>query len=336
MRILVTGGSGFIGGHLVERLTRNGHEVTSVDIKPPEFRAKPPSFVSADLRYLDECANAFDPYRHGYPWDLVFMLAADMGGIGFITGNHAEVARNNALINLNSLEAVRRFSRGARVVYTSSACVYNTEDQKDADAAVSGLKEGDAWPALPEEGYGLEKLFSEKLCQYYREDYGVDTCVVRLHNVYGPLGAYVGGREKAPAALCRKVAIAALAGHGPIDVWGDGEQTRSFMYVDDCVEGLIRLAWASRVIGEASVSSHGPVNLGSEEYVTINALASKVMGVAGFSCKVRHDFSAPQGVRGRNSDNTLLRKTLAGWEPMTSLDAGLAETYPWIADQIAR
>jgi nucleoside-diphosphate-sugar epimerase len=244
-----------------------------------------------------------------------------MGGIGYITAERARIARNNTMINVHILEAAR-LNNVERFLFSSSACVYPQYLQKDPD--VRPLREDDAWPADPEEGYGLEKLYMEKLCQYYTQDYGLETRVVRFHNVYGPLGSYDGGKEKAPAAICRKVARATPG--GTIDVWGDGKQTRSFMYVSDCVEGLHRLMQSDCRI---------PLNLGTDVLITINELTAIVAGVAGKEIRIRHNPAMPQGVRGRNSDNTLLRHVL-GWEPRVSLTEGLAPTYAWIAQQLAQ
>jgi nucleoside-diphosphate-sugar epimerase len=244
-----------------------------------------------------------------------------MGGIGYITVERAKIARNNTSMNLHMLEAAR-VNNVKCFLFSSSACVYPQYLQKNAD--VRPLCEDDAWPADPEEGYGLEKLYMEKLCQYYTEDYGLETRVVRFHNVYGPLGSYDGGKEKAPAAICRKVALAAPG--GTIDVWGDGKQTRSFMFVSDCVEGLCRLMRSD---------FRAPLNLGTDVLVTIDELVAIIAGLAGKEINIRHNHAMPQGVRGRNSDNTLLRHVL-GWEPQVSLAEGLASTYDWIAQQVAQ
>jgi len=266
------------------------------------------------LRKWDECLMA----TRG-EIDEVYNLAADMGGIGYITANHADIARNNILINAHMLEASRQ-NRAKRFLFSSSACVYAQSKQKSAD--VTPLKEEDAFPAEPEPGYGWEKLYAEELCRYYWHDYKFETRIVRFHNVYGPLGTYDGGKEKAPAAISRKVALAQDGGE--IEVWGDGQQTRSFMYVDDCVEGLIRIM-ASQY--------RDALNLGTPELVTIDELVDMVCEVAGKRLSKRHNISGPQGVRGRNSDNTLLHKVL-GWEPTLPLRQGLAITYPWIEQQL--
>jgi nucleoside-diphosphate-sugar epimerase len=314
-RLLVTGAGGFIGHHLVKRLKSDGHWVRGVDIKYPEYEVSASDeFEILDLRTADNCLLAT---RNGI--DEVYNLAADMGGIGYITAGHADISRNNILINAHMLEASRQ-NGVKRFLFSSSDCVYNQSKQKNAD--VTPLREEDAYPADPEPGYGWEKLFAEELCRYYYQDYGFETRIVRFHNVYGPLGTYDGGKEKAPAAISRKVAQA--PDNGEIEVWGDGEQTRSFMYVDDCVEGLIRIM----------ASDHRePLNLGSDELVTINGLVDMVSKIAGKRLSKRHNLAGPQGVRGRNSDNTRLRQLL-GWEPTIRLEQGLAITYNWIAARV--
>jgi GDP-D-mannose 3',5'-epimerase len=244
-----------------------------------------------------------------------------MGGIGFITAKHAEIARNNILINAHMLEA-NRVQNVKRFLFSSWACVYAQSKQKDTD--VTPLREEDAYPADPEPGYGWEKLYTEQLCSYYWQDYRFETRIVRFHNVYGPLGTYEGGREKAPAAVCRKVALA--PNHGNVEIWGDGEQTRSFMYVDDCVEGLVRLM----------TSEHGePLNLGTDRLISINGLVDLVCKIADKQLKKKHDLGKPQGGRGRNSDNRRLLEVL-GWEPSTSLEPGLGITYVWIERELAK
>jgi GDP-D-mannose 3', 5'-epimerase len=314
-RLLVTGAGGFIGHHLVKRLKSDGHWVRGVDIKYPEYEVSASDeFEILDLRTADNCVLAT---RNGI--DEVYNLAADMGGIGYITAGHADISRNNILINAHMLEASRQ-NGVKRFLFSSSACVYNQSKQKDPE--VTPLREEDAYPADPEPGYGWEKLFAEELCRYYYQDYGFETRIVRFHNVYGPLGTYDGGKEKAPAAISRKVAQA--PDNGEIEVWGDGEQTRSFMYVDDCVEGLVRIM----------ASDHRePLNLGSDELVTINGLVDMVSKIAGKRLTKRHNLAGPQGVRGRNSDNTRLRQLL-GWEPTIRLEQGLAITYNWIAARV--
>jgi GDP-D-mannose 3',5'-epimerase len=254
--------------------------------------------------------------------DEVYALAADMGGMGYISSHHATILHNNAMINLNTLEAAKQ-NGVSRYLYTSSACVYPEFRQTDAD--VTALKEDDAYPAQPQDAYGWEKLISERLCTHYREDYGIETRIVRFHNIFGPLGTWDGGREKAPAAMCRKVAVAKLSGASEIEIWGDGEQTRSFCYIDDCLDGLTRLM---------ASGYHDPLNLGQDRLVTINQLADIVSAIAGVKLAKRH-IDGPQGVRGRNSDNTRLRQVL-GWEPRVSLEDGLARTYAWIEEQVRR
>ena len=314
-RILVTGAGGFIGHHLVNRLKAEGHWVRGVDLKYPEYQASAADeFEIRDLRKWDECLMA----TRG-SIDQVFNLAADMGGIGYITAFHAGIAHNNTLINTHMLEASRQ-NRVGRFLFSSSACVYAQSKQKDAD--VAPLREEDAFPAEPEPGYGWEKLYAEELCRYYWQDYKFETRIVRFHNVYGPLGTYDGGKEKAPAAISRKVALAADGDE--IEIWGDGQQTRSFMYVDDCVEGLLRIM---------ASGYRDALNLGTDELVTIDQLVDLVSEVAGKRLIKRHNLKGAQGVRGRNSDNSLLRRVL-GWEPSILLRRGLAMTYPWIQDEL--
>src|SRR5215210_2840316 len=313
-RALVTGAGGFIGHHLVKHLVDQGYWVRGVDIKHPEYETSPShEFELLDLRRFDNCLIATREI------DEVYHLAADMGGIGYITAYHAEIARNSAMINIHTLEAARINGAG-RLLFSSSACVYPMYLQKSPD--VANLKEDDAFLVVFEESSGTEKLFMEEMCKYYNEDYGFQTRVVRFHNVYGPLGTYEGGKEKAPAAISRKVALAADGDE--IEVWGDGEQTRSFMHVDDCVEGIYRIM--------RSDYSH-PLNLGTDELVTINELVDLVAEIAGKRIIKRHDLSKPQGVRGRNSDNTKLRQVL-GWEPQISLREGLVPTYRWIESEL--
>jgi nucleoside-diphosphate-sugar epimerase len=315
-RVLVTGAAGFVGHHLVRHLVSLGYWVRAVDLHPPAFEATPAhEFAPLDLRLWGACQRATQDA------DEVYHLAADMGGIGYITAYHAEIARNNVLMNTHMLEAAR-LNRARRFFFASSACIYPQYRQTAPD--VIPLKEEDAHPADPEEGYGWEKLFTEKLCQYYREDFGIETRVARFHNIYGPLGTYEGGKEKAPAAICRKVALAHDGDE--IDIWGDGQQTRSFMYVDDCVEGICRLMRSGH---------RDPLNLGTDRLVTVDELVDVVCRIAGKRLIKRHDPSQPQGVRGRNSDNTRLRQVL-GWEPSVSLEEGLGLTYRWIEGELRR
>jgi nucleoside-diphosphate-sugar epimerase len=253
--------------------------------------------------------------------DHVYALAADMGGMGFISAHHAEILYNNSLINLNTIEAAR-IHGVKRYLYTSSACIYPEHLQTEAD--VTPLREEDAYPASPQDAYGWEKLISERLCHHYREDYGLDTRIVRFHNIFGEKGTWEGGREKAPAALCRKIANAKLTGLNEIEIWGDGEQTRSFCYIDDCVEGLYRLMASDFT---------DPLNLGQDRMISINALADLISDIAGISIVKKH-VDGPMGVRGRNSDNSRLREVLS-WEPEISLEHGLAQTYSWIESEVA-
>ena len=315
-RALVGGAGGFIGHHMVKYLKDRGYWVRGVDIKAPEYgESAADEFELLDLRDFDKCLVATRKI------DEVYQLAADMGGIGFISGNHADVARNNVLINAHMLEAAR-LSEVSLYFYSSSACIYPMHLQESPN--IAGLKEEDAYPAQAEEGYGWEKLYSEKLCQYYTEDHGLPTRVARFHNVYGPLGTYDGGREKAPAAICRKVALAKDGGE--IEIWGDGLQTRSFMYVDDCVEGIYRITQSDESM---------PLNLGTDVMVTVNDLVDLVSKIANKSLTKNHDTSKPQGVRGRNSDNSRLREVLR-WEPRVSLEDGLRTTYEWIEGELRR
>jgi GDP-D-mannose 3',5'-epimerase len=314
-KVLVTGAGGFIGHHLVSYLKQKGYWVRGADIKVPEYSVTDADeFQLLDLRRWDECLNATRNV------DEVFALAADMGGMGFISSHHGQILHNNALINIHTLEAAR-VNGVRRYLYTSSACVY--PEYRQIDAAVTPLREEDAYPAQPQDAYGWEKLVIERLCSHYREDYGIETRIVRFHNIFGPLGTWDGGREKAPAALCRKVAVAKLTGNPEIEIWGDGEQTRSFCYIDDCVEGIFRLMRSDY---------SPPLNLGQDRLVTIDQLADIVAHIAGVEIVKKH-VSGPQGVRGRNSDNTRLREVL-GWEPEISLEKGLARTYAWIERQV--
>jgi GDP-D-mannose 3',5'-epimerase len=316
-RVLVAGGGGFIGGHLVGELLRRGLEVRSVDVKPLEewYQVHPDAEnLQGDLSLRDEAAKAVAGA------DRVYDLAADMGGMGFIENNKA-ACMLSVLTGTHLLLAARDAGID-RFFFASSACVYAADKQTDAD--VTALKEADAYPAMPEDGYGWEKLFTERMARHFREDYGLATRVARYHNVYGPWGTWTGGREKAPAAICRKIALAKMSGNHEIEVWGDGLQTRSFMYIDDCITGTLMLTDSDIV---------EPINIGSSELVTINQMIDMVADIAGITVTRRHDLTAPQGVRGRNSDNTKILAEL-GWEPSISLRKGLEHTYAWIHDQI--
>jgi len=316
---LVTGGGGFIGGHVVAELRRRGYgRIRSVDIKPLERwyqRFDEVENLVLDLRRREACEQSVDGAGD------VFNLASDMGGMGFIETHKAD-CMVSVLINTEMLIASRDAGVD-RFLFGSSACVYAAGKQTDPE--VTALKEEDAYPAMPEDGYGWEKLFSERMCRHFLEDYGVSVRVPRFHNVYGPHGTYAGGREKAPAAICRKVIEAQLSSGSEIQIWGDGEQTRSFTFIEDAVEGIFRLL-------ESDVTE--PINLGSAQLVTINRLVDIVEEIAGVKLERKYDRSAPQGVRGRNSDNTLIRERL-GWEPSTTLEAGLEKTYRWIHSQMA-
>lgn len=316
-KIVIAGAGGFIGGHLVREMISKGHKVRAVDIKPLnewyQIQDDADNLV-LDLRLRENCYRAVNGYNE------VFNLAADMGGMGFIENNKA-ACMISVLINTHLLIAARDCGI-ERFFYASSACVYNAQKQTDTDNP--GLKESDAYPALAEDGYGWEKLFSERMCRHFMEDFGLTTRVARFHNVYGPYGTWDGGREKAPAAICRKVIEAGITGKKEIMIWGDGLQTRSFMFIDDCIKGINAIMYSD--ITE-------PLNLGSSEMVSINGLVNIVEDIAGYKLERKYDLTAPKGVRGRNSDNTLIRQYL-NWEPSIPLRTGMKNTYDWIKEQI--
>lgn len=315
-KILVTGAGGFIGNHLVSYLKAHGFWVRGVDIKYPEFStSEADEFELLDLRRWDNCLQAVRGVEH------VYALAADMGGMGFISSNHAQILRNNLLINTHTLEAAR-IHGVKRYLFTSSACVY--PEYRQMDTQVTPLKEEDAYPAQPQDAYGWEKLITERMCTHYREDYGIETRIVRFHNIFGPLGTWEGGREKAPAALCRKIAVAKLSGNPEVEIWGDGKQTRSFCYIDDCLKGIYKLMQSDY---------HDPLNLGQDRLISIDELADLIADIAGIEIIKKH-IPGPQGVRGRNSDNDRLREVL-NWEPEVPLEVGLEKTYNWIEEQVA-
>jgi len=316
-KIIVAGAGGFIAGHLVKELIKKGHSVRAVDIKPLnewyQVSNEADNLV-LDLRLRENCYNAVNGYNE------IFNLAADMGGMGFIENNKA-ACMISVLINTHLLLAARDCGID-RFFYASSACVYNGEKQTDTNSP--GLKEADAYPALAEDGYGWEKLFSERMCRHFREDFGITTRVARFHNVYGPHGTFDGGREKAPAAICRKIIDASITGEKDIIIWGDGHQTRSFMYIDDCIKGIQDIMYSDIL---------EPLNLGSSEMVSINQLVDIVEDIAGFKLKRKYDLDAPKGVRGRNSENTLIKQYLK-WEPSIPLKDGMKKTYDWIKEEI--
>lgn len=314
-KVVVTGAGGFIGHHLVTFLRKKGYWVRGVDLKLPEYTVSDADeFLILDLR---EKRNALKATQR---MDHVYALAADMGGMGFISANHATILYNNAMINLNTIESAR-VNKISRYFYSSSACIY--PEYRQTKTKLKPLKEEDAYPAEPQDAYGWEKLVTEILARYYREEYGMETRVARFHNIFGPLGTWDGGREKAPAAICRKIAIAKSAGKKEIEIWGDGKQTRSFCYINDCLDGIYKLMMSD---------FHEPLNIGQDRMVSIDQLVDIVSKIAGVNFKKKH-IPGPQGVRGRNSDNSKLRQVLK-WEPKVSLEAGLAKTYNWIEKQV--
>lgn len=313
-KILICGAGGFIGSHMAKRLYEEGNFVRVVDIKWDGFMDEPyySEKVTSDLREYENCLKATEDI------DLAYQFAADMGGIGYITQIGADIMKNSSLININMIRASLE-NKIEKIFFSSSACVY--PEFKQLESNVTALKEDDAVPAQPDQFYGWEKLYAEKLYEGYGKDYGLNYRIARFHNIFGPYGTYEGGKEKAPAALCRKVALA--SNPGEIDIWGDGEQTRSFCYIDDCLEGCIKLL-------ESDYKE--PLNIGSDEMVTINEMADMIIEISGKKITKTYDSSKPQGVRGRNSDNTLIKKVL-GWAPPITLREGLEKTYPWIKEQ---
>tara|TARA_E500000178_G_scaffold48987_1_gene44277 strand:- start:4185 stop:5177 length:993 start_codon:yes stop_codon:yes gene_type:complete len=318
MKVLVAGAGGFIGGHLVKKLKSDGHELICVDIKPLEYWFQLDDNnqnYSLDLKEYENCQKIFNNKI-----DYVFNMACNMGGMGFIENNKAECMLS-VLINTNLLRACKE-KKIKRYLFSSSACVYNASKQKDT--FIPGLKEEDAYPAMPEDGYGWEKLFSERMCRHFYEDFGVDVRIVRYHNVYGPMGTFDGGREKAPAALCRKVVNAKINNENEVEVWGDGEQTRSFMFIDDCIKGTLKIF----------ESDYRDVfNVGSDEQVSINQMLDKIENISNYKFKRKYLLDKPKGVRGRSSDNTFIKSKI-NWAPSISLEEGLKKTYSWIEDEI--
>jgi GDP-D-mannose 3', 5'-epimerase len=315
IKVLVTGAGGFIGHHLIKFLKTKNYWVRGVDIKYPEFeKTKADEFLILDLRKSSHAQKACKNSEE------VYALAADMGGMGFISKNHAQILHNNSLINLHTIEAAKK-NQIKRYFYSSSACIYPQHLQTETH--VKPLREEDAFPAYPQDAYGWEKLVAEQLVIYYGQEHKIQTRIARFHNIFGPLGSWEGGREKAPAAMCRKVAIAKLIKKSEIEIWGDGKQTRSFCYIDDCVEGIYKLMRSDY---------NQPLNIGQDRMVTINGLADMTAKIANTKITKKH-IKGPQGVRGRNSDNSRLKKVL-NWEPKISLEEGMAKTYRWIEKQV--
>ena len=319
-KVLVTGAGGFIGGHLVKRLLAKKYKVFCCDLKPLKYWYqifdKTVKFHSTDLNKFINCLKVTKDI------DYVFNLACNMGGMGFIENNKA-ACMTSVLINTNLLNASKE-NKVKKYLFSSSACVYNSQKQKSINNP--GLCEEDAYPADPEDGYGWEKLFSERMCRHFKEDYGFNVRVVRLHNVYGPMGTFSGGREKAPAAICRKIAEAKLKNKNVIEVWGDGKQTRSFMFIDDCINGILKIFFSNY---------SDPVNLGSSERVSINQMIETLENISGFHVKKKYLLNMPKGVRGRSSNNKLIKKILK-WEPKTKLKKGLKITYHWILKELSK
>ena len=317
MKYLVCGAGGFIGGHVAKRLLSQGHKVTCVDVKPLELwyqRHDDSNNLSLDLKVLENCEAVVEDQEY------VINMACNMGGIGFIEWNKAK-CMISVLINTHMLMACEKF-KIKKYFFSSTACAYNKDLQQNT--FINGLKEEDAYPANPEDGYGWEKLFSERMCRHFLEDFGLDTKVARYHNVYGPLGTYDGGREKSPAALCRKVAQAKIKETKDVEVWGDGEQTRSYLFIEDCVDATLNLLHSD---------FHGPINIGSEEQVSINQMIDIIEDIANYKVSRQYNTSMPVGVRGRSSNNDKIKKELS-WEPQYTLRQGLEKTYHWIEDMI--
>jgi GDP-D-mannose 3',5'-epimerase len=320
-KILIVGAGGFIGGHIVKRLLKDGNSIVAVDIKPKEYWFQ--DFVNAENHYSMDMKDMINCRKVAKNIDYVFNMACNMGGMGFIENNKAECMQS-VLINTNLLIASKE-NNVKRYFFSSSACAYNTTKQQDV--FIEGLKEEDAYPANPEDGYGWEKLFSERMCRHFMEDYGIEVRVARYHNIYGPFGTYDGGREKAPAALCRKIISAKKNNLSQIDVWGDGKQTRTFLYVDECVEGTLRLF-------ESDYSN--PINIGSDEQVSINEMIEIIENISGVSkLNKNYQLDKPKGVRGRSSNNDLIKKVL-GWSYEMSLKDGLTKTYEWIDSEMSK